>query len=307
VGVGSAEAAAVSAWLAAQWAAAPETGRVGVEGTELAWRGWNLAARDRPGIVLVHGFRAHARWWDHIAPALGHGFRVVAFDLSGMGDSGRRGSYARLQHGREVAAIARAQGFDRPTVIAHSYGGVISMMHARAHPQDFGRLIVIDSMLPTDADEPHVIDERPSPMYASREAALARYALRPPGGWPHPEVLAYVAAHSLRPAAGGWEWKFDPGLMAPLNADTEWRAGLSGVTTAANFIYGDRSELLTPERLAQVPRILLRAGAPIAIPACHHHVPLEQPLALTAVLRGLLADVAPACDRRETRRLAEVV
>jgi pimeloyl-ACP methyl ester carboxylesterase len=281
--------AAQSEWLTSQWAALPEESRVDVDGVEIACRGWNLAAHDLPGIVLVHGFRAHARWWDHIAPSLADRHRVIALDLSGMGDSGWRTTYSRVQHGREVTAVARAYGFSRPIVIAHSYGGIVSMTEAQAQPDGFSRLIVVDSALPTPVDIRNAVNERPLRVYPSREAALERYVLRPPGAWPNPDILAYVARHSVGETEAGWQWKFDPALAAPLNGERDYRKHLLGISTPAAFVHGDRSEILTPERLAQLPLMLTRAGPPIAIPACHHHIPVEQPLALVAVLRSLLA------------------
>src|SRR5258705_7067620 len=98
-------------WLAEQWACTAEERAIELEGAYIAFRGWNLGADALPGIILVHGFRAHARWWDHIAPSLSRRHRVAAIDLSGMGDSGRRSAYSRAQHGREILAVAAACGF----------------------------------------------------------------------------------------------------------------------------------------------------------------------------------------------------
>ena len=60
--------------------------------------------------MLVHGGAAHSRWWDHIAPMLTEGWRVVAVDLSGHGDSDRRDHYsldtwAREDRWREVSRL----------------------------------------------------------------------------------------------------------------------------------------------------------------------------------------------------------
>ena len=63
-------------------------GIVDVEGASITYR--TYGDREDRGIVLVHGGAAHARWWDHIAPLLATGHMVVALDLSGHGDSGRR-------------------------------------------------------------------------------------------------------------------------------------------------------------------------------------------------------------------------
>ena len=86
------DAAGVPAWFSAALAAAVQERMTTVEGTSIAYRAWGDQA-DR-SIVLVHGGAAHSRWWDHIAPLLARGWRVVALDLSGHGDSGRRDSYS---------------------------------------------------------------------------------------------------------------------------------------------------------------------------------------------------------------------
>ena len=41
----------------------------------------------KPGLFLIHGYSAHAHWWDFIAPSFLENYCVVAIDLSGMGDS----------------------------------------------------------------------------------------------------------------------------------------------------------------------------------------------------------------------------
>src|SRR5580693_6398016 len=49
------------------------------------------AKPDERGLLFVHGGGAHSHWWSYIAPYFTRDFRVAAIDLSGMGDSGRRG------------------------------------------------------------------------------------------------------------------------------------------------------------------------------------------------------------------------
>src|ERR1019366_6011017 len=72
------------------------------------------------------------RWWDHIGPLLANGWRVVALDLSGHGDSGRRDSYTLDTWAREVLAVAADAGITTaPTVIGHSMGGLVTLRLAR--------------------------------------------------------------------------------------------------------------------------------------------------------------------------------
>jgi pimeloyl-ACP methyl ester carboxylesterase len=279
----------IDQWLADNWSQPPETFTVDVAGTAIACRGWNLAATHQPGIVLLHGFRAHARWWDHIAPALAESCRVVAIDLSGMGDSGVRPAYSRMMYARELLEVAAHCGFRPATVIAHSFGGIGAMLAARIAPEAIRRLIVVDTALPTANDTDRQIPELPLRVYPDAAAAIARYRLLPPGEWPQPAVLAYIARHSVRRVAAGWSWKFDPAIPETLNRE-DYRAGMFGVTVPVDVIYGDRTEVMTPERRAEVFRMADNVGQLIAIPACHHHVLIERPIALVAALRALLAN-----------------
>ena len=93
------------AWFSAALAAPVQEGVITVDGASIAYRAWGDP--DGRSIVLVHGGAAHSRWWDHIAPMLTDGWRVVAVDLSGHGDSDRRDRYSLDTWAREVLAVLR--------------------------------------------------------------------------------------------------------------------------------------------------------------------------------------------------------
>lgn len=277
----------IDEWLAANWAQPPETFRVEVEGASIACRGWNLAADDLPGMVLVHGLGAHGRWWDHLAPTLAAGHRVVALDLSGMGDSDRRREYSLAMSAREVLGVAAHCGFDPVTIIAHSFGTMGSMIAARRFPEKVRHLIVIDSAF-TASDEPSEMAATPQRFYDTPEAAISRFRLIPPGKWPQPAVLAYIARNSVCETAKGWTWKFDTQAAAPVDRGT-CRELMMGVPVPIDLVYGDRTEVMTAERRAALRDVAPNVRREVVIPACHHHVLIERPLALVAVLEALLA------------------
>jgi pimeloyl-ACP methyl ester carboxylesterase len=281
---------ATAQWLAAMWAQTPRLFGTEAEGCEIACRGWSLDATDRPGIVLVHGFRAHGAWWDHIGPALAEDYRVVAPTFSGMGDSGRRDTYSRALHGREMLAAGRAAGIDQPIVIAHSYGALASLLACRAHPGQVHRIIVLDSALPTADEALMQIPTQPLRTYPDRETAVSRFRLIPPGGWPQSDILRHIAEHSVAPLEDGrWGWKFDNDMPLSLNRE-DYRPDMLGVETPCDVIYGDRTEIYTPARRTVTAEIVPHCGALIALPAAHHHVMIEQPIALIAAIRSLLAN-----------------
>src|SRR5579872_5378260 len=107
------------AWFCAALDAAVHQGTTVVDGASIAYR--MLGDPAGRSIVLVHGGAAHSRWWDHIAPLLNNGWRVVAVDLSGHGDSDRRARYSLDMWAREVlAVVAEAGSSAASVVIGHS-------------------------------------------------------------------------------------------------------------------------------------------------------------------------------------------
>src|SRR5260221_503310 len=109
-------------WFTAAMDAPVEQHAVEVDGTTIAYRAWGDCGD--VGLVLVHGGGAHARWWDHIAPLLERGRRVVALDLSGHGDSGRRDAYTLDHWSKEALAVAAASGIGTPPTVARQGCGV---------------------------------------------------------------------------------------------------------------------------------------------------------------------------------------
>ena len=115
-----------------------------MEGTPLTYRTWGDAA-DR-SIVLVHGGGAHSRWWDHIAPLLARGWQVLALDLSGHGDSGRRPRYSLDTWASEVlAVVAEAGDAASSVVIGHSVGGLVTLRLASLAGSQIAGAVAIDS------------------------------------------------------------------------------------------------------------------------------------------------------------------
>ena len=90
-------------WFQDALAAPCEDRTVAVAGCPIHYLRWGDPAQ--PGVVLVHGGAAHAQWWSFLAPQLMRQYHVVALDLSGHGDSGRREEYPREVWADEALAI----------------------------------------------------------------------------------------------------------------------------------------------------------------------------------------------------------
>ena len=79
------------AWFTVALAVPRQEQMITIEGCPIHTIRWG--ERGRPGIVLVHGGAAHAEWWSFTGPQLAQQYDVVALDMSGHGESGRREEY----------------------------------------------------------------------------------------------------------------------------------------------------------------------------------------------------------------------
>ena len=276
------------AWFSAALAAAPQERTATVEGTVIAYRAWGDPA-DR-SIVLIHGGAAHSRWWDHIGTLLANGWRVIALDLSGHGDSGRRDRYSLDTWAREVLAVVTDAGTAASSVvIGHSVGGMVTLRLASLAGSQIAGAVAIDSPIRDMAPEDRAARQHrafgPLRVYPTREAAMARF--RP---IPDQPVLAYIADHvaatSVRPAEGGWTWKFDPRVFARDHLTPELLTRLDCRVALFRAEHG----LVTPQQGEVLYDRLGRVAPVIEIPAAGHHIMLDQPIALAAALRTLLSD-----------------
>jgi pimeloyl-ACP methyl ester carboxylesterase len=253
-----------------------------------------------PTLLLLHGYLAHAHWWDFVAPWLAEQYRVVAPDFGGMGDSGTRPEYSYPQFYAEIPAFIQAIGLRSCIAAGHSFGGRALLYACHARPDLFERAIVVDSRLGTAGDPVRGFDEewRPKKRYPDEASILKRFMLRPLE--PAPAVaLDHMGRMSVRREADGqWTWKFDENVTRVFQqrADdprvVDDVATLRGLPTPVDFIYGEESRVVTPERAARLAGCVDNARSVTCIPASHHHLPVSQPIALVSVLRTLLAKPA---------------
>ncbi len=101
--------------------------------------------QDGPAVLLLHGFPELSRSWRRQLAALGAaGWRAVAPDLRGYGQSGKDGPYDLQTLSRDVAELVRALGRERAVVCGHDWGGAVAWGTAVYHPEVVERLVVLN-------------------------------------------------------------------------------------------------------------------------------------------------------------------
>jgi pimeloyl-ACP methyl ester carboxylesterase len=296
------ERVAGPAWFEQAIATTPEINWVDAAGARIRYLRWG--DRKRPGLLLVHGNAAHAEWWSFIAPFLASDYNVAALDLSGMGESDYRREYTMELFVEEELAVARDAGmFDHeepPVVIAHSFGGFVTMLTGALHGDKLAGTVIVDSPVnpPDRPGGPPRRELRPHRIYPTLGEALARFRLAPEQPCENDYIVDLVARRSLKQVGGGWTWKFDPALWASRFSIGDTAERLRSTKCRIAIMRGEMSVLMPHEVGEYMFNLLGRAAPMIEIPQARHHVMLDQPLAFVAALRALLADWNHSMPRR---------
>jgi pimeloyl-ACP methyl ester carboxylesterase len=277
------------AWFTLAIAQAAEVREIRVDGTSISYRAWGQPGPDGGGLVLIHGGAAHAHWWDHLAPMLAVNRPVVALDLSGHGESGRRDVYSLSTWAAEAMAVGRDAFHGPPTIIGHSMGGMVSLAAAPRYGDQLAGVVAIDSPIRDLAPEELAAREHrafgPRRIYPTRAAVLARFRVVP-DQVTLPYIFDHVAQTSVREVEGGWSWKFDPAVFVR----TPIKPQSLGRLDCRAAIFRAESGIVPPAMGEMIFDRLGRVAPVIEIPFSEHHVMLDQPIALVTGLRTLLAD-----------------
>ncbi|KCZ85431.1 alpha/beta fold family hydrolase [Hyphomonas adhaerens MHS-3] len=282
-------------WFRKAVATPYETASVEVKGANVTYQRWGK--RGAPGLLLVHGNGAHAHWWDFIAPYFAEEYNVAAITFAGMGDSDNRDSYNMATFAEEEVAVAEAAGlFDGPTkpiIVAHSFGGFVTLVTGAKYGDRFDGMVIVDSPV-NPPERPHRGPDRkgrPNRVYPDLASALSRFRLAPPQLCENLYAVDYIARWSLKKAdEGGWTWKFDPMIWTHFDPGKDPGEMLQAARCRVAIIRGENSSLM-PDDVREYMRKLLGYQVPfISIPHADHHVMLDQPIAFIAALRTMLAE-----------------
>jgi pimeloyl-ACP methyl ester carboxylesterase len=103
---------------------------------------------DGPLVLLLHGFPEFWYGWRHqIAPLAAAGYRVLAPDQRGYGESDkpkRLSAYRLDRLAADAAGLIAAAGRERAFVAAHDWGGMVAWWLAAQEPRRVERLAILN-------------------------------------------------------------------------------------------------------------------------------------------------------------------
>jgi pimeloyl-ACP methyl ester carboxylesterase len=267
--------------------------RINGDGVELSV----LDQGEGPAVLLLHGFPDSARLWRHQIPTLlDAGFRVVAPDLRGFGDSGKPQEIEAYGFGHLIAdalAILDDAGVEKAHVVGHDWGAAVAWALALLAPQRVERLVALSVGHPA-AFAVRGLDQRRLSWYMllfqfeEAEALLRKddWALFREWAASHPDIEDAIAGFE-RPGAltAALNWyraslhprsELEPaGQLPPVQADT------LGV-----FSTGD--DFLVEAQMSESARHITGAWRYERIEAAGHWFMLEQPQRVSTLLLDFL-------------------
>jgi haloalkane dehalogenase len=98
---------------------------------------------DGPVALLLHGYPESSYMWRDLMPAIADaGWRAIAPDLAGFGDSepDLPGTWER--HVEAVERFRRELGIERCVLVVHDWGGLIGLRWACEHPKAVEALVI---------------------------------------------------------------------------------------------------------------------------------------------------------------------
>ncbi|BAY12156.1 alpha/beta hydrolase fold protein [Calothrix sp. NIES-2098] len=106
---------------------------------------------DGQPIIFSHGWGPNSTVWYYVKRQLSDRFRVIVWDLPGLGKSTRpqNKDYSLEKYARDLEAVVSIAG-DKPVILlGHSMGGMINLTFCRLFPEHLGRrvagLILVDT------------------------------------------------------------------------------------------------------------------------------------------------------------------
>jgi pimeloyl-ACP methyl ester carboxylesterase len=262
------------------------------DGTELHAEVFGSEAA--PTLVLLHGWTCALRFWHPQIVELSHGFRVVAYDLRGHGDSGppKGGEFSTDALADDLSAVLAAcvPAGERVVLVGHSMGAMAIVAWAERHPAEVERAagaVLLSTGIGDLVAESQLVP-LPRNLVRARRLVGASVLSTPPVA---PSWLAPVSRRGLRyvtlgagatPAQVAFchdvvfstrrdSWSGWGSMLAALDL----RSAVEHLRTPTLVMVGDRDRLTPPSHARRLQRALPEPAGLVVLPGAGHMLPVE--------------------------------
>ncbi len=271
---------------------------VTVNGLKLHYQEWGSPAA--PAILMLHGFGVSGHMFDEFAQRMEDGYRLIALDQRGHGDSdwAAAGDYSRHAFVDDVEAFRKALSLDTFILVGHSMGGLNAVSYAVEHPRQVTALVLVDvgpEAAKEGVDNIVRFTRGPDELDFEEFVEMAhRFNQRR-----SIENIRDRMRHRLKQMPNGkWTWKFDARFRtqdkelrvgSELTNDQTWQL-YRNIAAPALLVRGAESDVLTQDVADRCVREMQRARL-VVVPSAGHSVPGDNPDDFTAAVSAFIEDV----------------
>jgi pimeloyl-ACP methyl ester carboxylesterase len=257
-----------------------------------------------PVLLLVHGSSSTMKTWDAMAPLLRKNYRVIRYDVPGVGLSGDVPDQAVATIKPEAIAeqLLAQLGVTKVTVIGVSSGGTLGSFLAAKRPDLVERLII--SNAPSDpVDTSHMV---PTESWAKAQADAKATGFQNAFFWS--EFLSYFAGDARRidVATRAHFYDFNRrtphknfiAMIAKVADAPKARAAMAAVRAPTLLIWGGSDALLPPSAGRTLLRYLSATDVSIVyMPDVGHFPPIETPERFARIATDWIEAAVPAAPK----------
>ena len=105
-------------------------------------------------IVLIHGFPLTKESWDYVSTVLSSSYRVLRYDLTGMGKSTSSNYFVTIDsHVNDLIALMDYCLIDKCTLVGFSMGGYVALRAVNLFPNRFNSLVLANTKADADTND----------------------------------------------------------------------------------------------------------------------------------------------------------
>jgi pimeloyl-ACP methyl ester carboxylesterase len=264
----------------------------------VSWEGRTIAcsrAGIGPPVVFCHGTPWSSVVWSRYADALTDAFTVHVWDMPGYGQSSKDPQHP-VDFGAQAeafAAVLEHWGLDRPHVVAHDFGGAVSLRAALVGGARYASLLLVDVVaIPPSgspffrfvADNPTTLDALPAYIH---EAILRAYIQGASHrGLAEDDLAALVAPWTTdigQPAFYRQIAQYDEHFLV----ENEER--LAELAMPVRVVWGTDDQWI-PAQTGRRLAALIPGADYVEVPGAGHLIQYDAPVALASLIRAWLTE-----------------
>lgn len=243
-------------------------------------------------VVLVHGFPFNHHIWDAQIAGLSAGYRVIAPDLRGFGESpAPDDGYSMDDFAADIVALLDRLGIDRAVWVGHSMGGYITFAALRRWPERVSAVALVATHAQPDSHEKKLQREASADNAMIKGVSDTAFSMmgtifasevdrQGPMAQRIYDIMINTAPHAVA------------GALRGMAARPDSRDVARALSIPALVVAGEDDEAVDAKLTGELAQ-LIPGAQHIVIPGAGHMPMVEQPEALTDTLRKFL-DSLPA-------------